>query len=70
MMSFCSDPYRRMTVVFNKDGTYTYECDSCGGGWRHTYQPSVTVTELRVEWEKHVWDSHKLRPEDTADWSS
>jgi hypothetical protein len=69
-MSFNGDPYRAMTVVRLPDGTWHYECDSCGGGWRLTLQPDVTVAEVWRFWTIHVQNSHKLTPEDTAGWSS
>lgn len=67
-MSFTRNPFRAITVVKNDDDTVSYECDSCGGGWRHKYQPSITFQEVWIEWERHIWSGHGRTPDDFKGW--
>lgn len=67
-MSFSANPYKEMTVVTNEDGTVSWMCDSCGGGWRDKYPVSTSIERLRRYWLNHVELSHKLTFTLCRDW--
>lgn len=67
-MSFNYDPYAVMTIVLNADGTFSYLCDSCGGGHRIKMHRVTTLDTMRIEYDQHIAKSHALTREDTATW--
>lgn len=61
-MSFSTDPYSEMTVVSNGDGTLSWQCESCGGGWRLTFPADARVADLRISYNEHLDQSHDRTP--------
>jgi len=67
-VSFGYDPYTVMTIVENTDGTFSFLCDSCGGGWRQKLDSGSSLRAMRIMFDGHVRVSHELTREDTATW--
>jgi hypothetical protein len=62
-MSFSENPFREMVVVAHEDGSVSWECSSCGGGYRTRFDPSISVEHLRGHWLDHVRISHERTEE-------
>lgn len=62
-MSFTYPPFSGARIIFNEDGTYELECDSCGGGWKNKLTGDTTLDFFKNEVVyPHLAKSHRLYP--------
>ena len=68
-MSFDANPYRVMEIATSEDGEFaSWRCSSCGGGWKSSFPINTPVRLIREDFDRHVWDDHRLTREDVKDW--
>lgn len=67
-MSFDSNPFFDMTLCLSNQGLVHWRCDSCGGQ-SSAFMPTTEFAILRKNYDRHLRESHGMKPADVADWS-
>lgn len=67
-MSFSHNPYKHIEFVEKEDGKWVWYCHGCGEEC-HVGLPIEMASTLLASFKRHLWSSHKRKPDDFDGWS-
>lgn len=74
-MSFSEDPFKHISITYNHETGFGWECNSCGYESQYSsrkvmmYKGETPIVEIAADFWQHVMESHHYTREDTKDWS-
>jgi len=67
-MSFTSDPYDKIDLVFVDTVTLKWSCESCGELSDDSWTTDEVLDRPMLDWFNHLRYRHSLTPEDTVNY--
>jgi len=66
-MGFNYNPYKHIEIV-ESDGAWKWICHNCGGDMKRP--PTDSLVVIKLDWEKHIRESHGQGKRDFTGWSN